>query len=103
MTRSQEIADDAQADEKPRIRAAAYSIIPDEQAVTFRIVPAPGKLLRARLIGGVIRNMATLLKATSDRPEADEDVFVTGIRMEDSGAVNIEFAVLPAERSPAGD
>lgn len=81
--------------------AACFAVIPDDQRISFRVVPAPGRLLRASMVGGQIRAIARLLKAGSDRRKdgRETDVFVSGIWMDDEGAVTVETVTLPEAAS----
>jgi hypothetical protein len=82
---------------RPEIGAACYKMIPGDQKVVLTVGPSPvGGMLRAKTIGRMISEMGKLLEATARECGAPrERTFVTGIAMDDDGAVSVEFACLP--------
>lgn len=74
---------------------ACYTVIPDDQRMTFTIKPTPGALIRAKTVGGTIRSMARLLQLCGDEAGVKQETFITGLSMSEEGGIEIEFSVLP--------
>lgn len=82
---------------------ACFRHIPDGQKVVFKLEPKHGELMKASTIGAAIRNVGKLLTSLSTAKIVDEEAFVTGMRMNDSGGIEIEFSVLPRDREDVED
>lgn len=82
---------------------ACFKHIPDGQRFVFKLEPGAGELMKASTIGAVIRNMSRILKSSTTAEIQDEEVFVTGMKMNDNGGIELEFSVLPRAKDEDGE
>lgn len=80
-----------------------FGRVPEEQAFSFKIVPLPGRLMRADIVGKQITAFSRLLRAVGDDVDPGQKfgVYLTDLNLDAEGAVTISVAVMHVEPDAA--
>jgi len=84
-------------------RMVMFGRVPKDQAFSFKIVPLPGRLMRADILGKQITAFARLMKVIGDDIDPNQKFgsYLTGLSLDEEGAVTVSLAVIPVESDAA--
>lgn len=86
------------ADEEQR-KVVAFADFPEDQCLTYKVVPLPGRLLSAETIGGTLSQLAKVIKSANwEYAKGSIFIAVAACRITEDGAFEADLVQLPVQR-----